>query len=372
MYLCCHSHSQVPIENLKESSFSEIWKSKEFQEIRDKVKSGRLSEVEHCRTCLEQENLGMRSWRQIENQNWKRRGYDQSLSFDSPRSIAIRFSNTCNYSCRTCRPSTSTAWFSDAKLLNPQGTYQKIQSYNEGNPIPNQIEDLLPSLERIYFAGGEPLLERDHYRVLELALDVNPDIELSYDTNLSTFSFQDYNVFDFWKKFKNLRVSASVDGYGRKGEYIRKGFVWNEFLENWNMLKAEVPHARLAINFTLSIYNVLHVLEFVEKVKELKLFDENNPYDLNITYVDDLKWLSIKSLSKENKHKVREAYEDYMNSHQFGQVNQFLKDALSYMDSATDELESTFYSYTKRLDFIRNESFQEIFSSECGYLFPTL
>ena len=70
-------------------------------------------------------------------------------------------------------------------------------------------------VEQIYFAGGEPLIMDEHYRILEeLERRGMFDVRLVYNTNFTQVRLKDRYVFDFWKKFKNVSVGASLDAMG--------------------------------------------------------------------------------------------------------------------------------------------------------------
>jgi radical SAM protein with 4Fe4S-binding SPASM domain len=363
--VCCYSSNPKSLGNLKEEEFSIIWRSEELSRFRETILSGNIDSLDHCSSCMQSENLGIRSWREIENSNWKVNSKKEVVKKSKfPESLSLRFSNVCNFSCRTCRPSSSTGWFDDAKLLNPKGEYFKVLSYEENNPISSQVEEYLPFLKHIYFAGGEALLDKDHYILLEKISNEYPDIVLTYDTNLSVLGLGKYDVIELWRKIKNVRVSASIDGFGKKGEYIRKGFSWETFLSNWNLLKTEAPNVELRMNFTVNIYNIIHICEFIDEVNRLDLFSNNNPDDLYFCFVDDPSWLSIKYLSKINKLKIKDILEEYNRTNTFGRTKEYIEDIITFMNEETNDQEKVFKQYTKRLDFLRSEKYTEIFDRE--------
>jgi hypothetical protein len=88
----------------------------------------------------------------------------------------------------------------------------------------NQMQEHIPYLEQIYFAGGEPLIMEEHYNVLkELVRLKRFDVRLQYNTNFSRLNLKDENVLDYWKLFNNVSIGASLDAMGPRAEYIRKG-----------------------------------------------------------------------------------------------------------------------------------------------------
>jgi radical SAM protein with 4Fe4S-binding SPASM domain len=364
VYVCCHSNDQVPIGNLHEKSLLEIWTSEGVQKVREAFLSGQGNKNKHCQDCFFQESIGMDSWRIKENENWNHYldNFHELDGIPFPKSLSIRFSNLCNFSCRTCKPSTSTAWFADAKFMNPKGKFVKLTSAPASNPLIEQVKPFVKHLQHIYFAGGEPLMEMEHYEIIKLFSEENPDVNLSYDTNFSLFSLGKHNAFDYWPKFSKLFLSTSVDGFGPKGEYIRKGFEWEEFKKNWQLARQKLPKAKLKMNFTLSIYNCLHVLDTVEEFKRLKLLSDG---DLDISLVEEPRRLSIAALPKDLKIEVEKRYREYMRINDWAVVNKKLEDAMAYMNSIDDSiLFPEFKSFTKQLDLLRSEDFTDLFEEE--------
>jgi radical SAM protein with 4Fe4S-binding SPASM domain len=363
VYPCCHSNDPTTVGNLHEQSLESIWKGKELASFQNEFHSEDSKVLPHCKDCLYYESLSAKSWRETENENWSHYLQDatkKKLDTQFPRSISIRFSNLCNFSCRTCRPSTSTAWFKDAKFLNPKGKYHKITSAPSDSPLIKQIEPFIEKLEHVYFAGGEPLMEKEHYQILELLLRRNPDVELSYDSNLSLLELGEYDAIELWKGFKKVNFSASVDGYGEQGEFIRKGLNWNVYLDNWNRIKKEAPHIRLMMNFTLSIYNMFHVLDFLK---------DNDESDLTISLVEEPAWQSLQALPEEVKLKVKQEYDSYFENNNFGKSKEDLDTAVKYMLGADkSKLLGQFRVFNSKIDLLRGESFIKLFPLEASLL----
>src|ERR1051325_9408309 len=94
-------------------------------------------------------------------------------------------------------------------------------------------ERLLPHVGRMHFAGGEPLVMDEHYRVLDYLISIGKtDVTLSYNTNFSMLRYKKYNIVELWNKFKRVEVWASLDGMGEQGDYHRKGQRRHKIEEN--------------------------------------------------------------------------------------------------------------------------------------------
>jgi sulfatase maturation enzyme AslB (radical SAM superfamily) len=82
-----------------------------------------------------------------------------------------------------------------------------------------QMQEHIPYLEQIYFAGGEPLIMEEHYRILkELVKREMFNVKLIYNTNFSRLNLKDEDVLDYWKLFNNVSIGASLDAMGPRAE----------------------------------------------------------------------------------------------------------------------------------------------------------
>jgi radical SAM protein with 4Fe4S-binding SPASM domain len=368
--VCCFSNQPTFLGNLHKQDLMEIWNSEGAQNIRHLFLNGQGTKNSHCQGCFKQEDLGMQSRRMRENENWQHH-LESSLKSNgeilTPQSIAIRFSNLCNLACRTCKPATSTAWFQDAKFLNPKGKYFKLSSTPEGKSLTDQVKPLIKTLSHIYFSGGEPLLEQEHYQLLKLVADINPDINVTYDTNLTVLGLGDKSVFEHWPRLNRLFVSASCDGHGAKGEFIRRGFSWKTFLDNWKEVKLRAPNAHQHMNFTLGIYNSFSVLDFLDEVQKLGLFAQIE--NLDISLVEEPAWQSLPALPPEMKIEVEKRYLNYLDKNPHPHLIRKLKDAIAFMKgSDKSDLLPRFRSFTQKLDILRGEDFPTLFPEEARFL----
>ncbi|WP_164848323.1 twitch domain-containing radical SAM protein [Halobacteriovorax sp. HLS] len=377
IFVCCHSNTPEILGNLHEENLEEIWNGPKVKAFQDKFLSGKYDQISHCKDCFYYEQHNMESWRTKENKNWAKyleeinSGKEVKLKF--PKSLSIRISNLCNFSCRSCKPSTSTAWFADAKFLNPKGNYKKLNCTPADNPLSKQLAPYWSEIEHLYFAGGEPLLEKDHYLIIDEVIKYNKSIMINYDTNFSILEFGKWNVLDQWNQLESVVVSGSIDGFGPVGEYIRKGLDWPLYIKNWNRIKNECPNVRLKSNFTLSIYNMFHVLDFIEEMQRIELFNGLNEHDFEISLVEEPSWMSLQALPLEVKKEVEFRYKNFMKNNSFGRINQDLQSALNYMmaEDKSHQL-GALKGFTKKLDLLRSEDFNELFREESQILFGSI
>jgi sulfatase maturation enzyme AslB (radical SAM superfamily) len=223
----------------------------------------------------------------------------------------------------------------------------------------------IPYLEQVYFAGGEPLIMKEHYYLLEKLIEAGKtDVRIQYNTNFSELKFKDKHVFDYWKHFTNVSVGASLDGSGARAELIRKGTDWRQTVENRQRMMQEVPHVDFYISATVSSMNVLHVLDFHKEWTELGLIKAKD-FNVNVcqspdwyradifpewfkkevitpAYKEHLKWLT----PQDNLNRATNGFFSLMNLINSG-------DQTKYWNRFKKEIE--------KLDLLRKESFWDTF-----------
>jgi len=371
--ICCHSSKSESIGNLREQSCLEIWRSQSLADIRKKFLQGAGAQIPHCSDCVGREALSMTSWRQYYLKEWDERmpAWRAGHATNTPARLGLRFSNRCNFSCRSCRPSASTAWFQDAQFLTPGAPLVALKSTVYPRDMLSEVQKMGAGLQEVYFAGGEPLLDVDHYAVLEFLAQTYPNMSVVYNTNLSTLRLGERDVIPLWRRLSNLSISVSCDGFGPQGEYIRKGMVWPNLVANWARVRAELPHATLSIDCVVSVYNALHLVSFVEELDRsgmLASLDNFNPFPLQ-----EPEWLSLQVLPLEMKEHIVKLYRQSASYSRYTRLRKALDDVMAFM-MARDRVEllAHFMRYTKKLDVLRNESFERVFSREAEMLQPWL
>ena len=220
----------------------------------------------------------------------------------------FRFSNVCNLRCRTCDPMRSSAWAGDARALGLPGEGGPIQKpYEDWDSLWRQLQPLLEEgPEEILFVGGEPLLMEEHYRILDfLIARGRADVRLTYNTNFSTLRFQGRDVIDLWSRFRKVTVVASLDGSGRRGEYLRKGLRWDEAVANREEMMRRCPEVAFSILATLSIFNALHLPEFHREWAE-KGHIQLNDFRINLLTTPEIYRMQV--LPPAFKQQVLESY----------------------------------------------------------------
>lgn len=364
-YPCCHAEMKPGVVgNCRTQTLSEIWHGQPMQKLRQDMLNEQHNAA--CTRCYEQEQSGFFSGRKSAN---KHHGHHIKKLESNPFEMTywdIRFSNLCNLKCRSCGHIFSSQWYQDQARLAGGDWRERNSVLNyAGRTETDMWEQLIPHLdyvEQIYFAGGEPLLMEEHYRILdELERRGRFDVRLIYNTNFTHTDLKGRSVFDYWKKFDSVAVGASLDAMGYRAEYIRKGTVWSQVEQNRRLMLSICPEVDFYISPTLSIMNAWHLPEFHRSWVQQGLI---RVQDLNVNILQDPVHYRIDIAPADYKQSLEAKYRkhlDWMSDHDpLGRATQGFESAITFMN-ATDNthLIDTFWRKTNELDSIRNESWRD-------------
>ena len=364
-YPCCHAEMKHPVGNCRSNTLSEIWQDQPMQQLRADM----LNETPNvaCGRCYEQEQSGFFSGRKSAN---KHHGHQIKKLEENPFEMTywdIRFSNLCNLKCRSCGHIFSSQWYQDQAKLAGGDWKDRNQVLNyAGRTETDMWEQLLPHVdyvEQIYFAGGEPLLMEEHYRILdELVRRRRFDVRLIYNTNFTHTDLKGNSVFEYWSMFDSVAVGASLDGSGPHGEYIRKGTDWKQVEQNRVKMLKICPQVDFYISPTLSIMNAWHLPDFHRDWVERGLI---TPQDLNVNILQDPPHLRIDIAPVKYKQRLRVKYQEHLEwlheQDPLQRASVGFESAINFM-MATDNthLIDTFWRKTHELDAIRSERLLDI------------
>ena len=374
---CCLSpwSEDSHLGDINKNSIDQIWNDKPIRKLRTTMLKDR--KVEGCWQCYQHEEHGLRSKRIMSNELYKHK-FDWVKSTDRTGRSAdskpvywdIRISNLCNFKCRICGHHSSSKLYDEAKELGTTCFPERVHySVSDMPDFYKQIIPLMDSVEEVYFAGGEPLIMPEHYRIIDLLLEHGrTDVKLRYATNFSEMMFKGRDVMEIWDRFDNVFIHASLDGSGARGEYQRKGQSWDKVLVNRQRILSDHPKIDFMITPTISVFNVQHLPEFHKEWVENGLIkvDDMIPHLLKQPEIYD-----IRILPKEIKEKVASIYRQHLiwldtfDDQEFFKLpmvrNEFSQ-CLEYLWSADcSELIPEFKKHCDQLDRMRKETTLEVF-----------
>jgi hypothetical protein len=203
-----------------------------------------------------------------------------------PVSWDYRFSNLCNFKCRTCGDMLSSAWESEQRQHdmidwgNPKNNWMRPDVRREisrfqDTEIEREFAEAVEQhrVEEIYWVGGEPLMYEQHWRYMSRIIELGDGHNLyaRYNTNLSRVRSNGLDLFhDILPRIRDWQICASIDGTGRIGEYIRTGLSWPVFLENFKRGISVARHRRqMRFDFTLTLPGLFEAITLQRTADEL-------------------------------------------------------------------------------------------------------
>jgi sulfatase maturation enzyme AslB (radical SAM superfamily) len=273
----------------------------------------------------------------------------------------VRWSNICNFKCRSCGSLYSSSWAAeDNKQHNTQKEVFIFAGGKNNDNLYNQFLPHFSNMQEIYFAGGEPLLTDKHYDILEHLISIGKtDVELRYNTNLSNLNYKNKNVIELWKKFSNVNINASLDSWGARAEYIREGTEWELIEKNIRLIKTQTPHIKLQTATVVSVFNVSTIPDFLNYLLDTKLFDKDdffpNFYNLITPYE-----YSFQILPDNFRNEIITKLSSFDSS---PYINREINGIINKLDNTVydDSLNQKFKIVNDRYDKIRNRNFIETF-----------
>jgi sulfatase maturation enzyme AslB (radical SAM superfamily) len=262
-----------------------------MREVRRQVLGGERPEV--CKPCFDLEDQGVESLRQrhingvipearinLYPDALDALRDDYTMPFEFP-TMEIKINNLCNLKCRMCNPLDSTSWqdwdqvkpFYEkennylvptvAKLVRKPGQY--IGPFDDTENWWNSFEKLLPHFKRVEFAGGEPLMDPQHYKILDMLKPYGKNIEIKYATNGTTLGIsKGRTIHDYWSHFRSVAVNVSLDGIHDVYNYIRGNGDFSQVEANIKEIQKIPNVSRVVGAFTAQAGNMLQMAECID------------------------------------------------------------------------------------------------------------
>jgi MoaA/NifB/PqqE/SkfB family radical SAM enzyme len=286
--VCCRSH---PVGWIQNESLEQIWNNDNMRRIRGQVLSG--ERPKECDACFRLEDQGVESLRQrhikgtipearinLYPNALESLHPEMTLPFEIP-TMEIKLNNLCNLKCRMCHPMDSTSWndwdqVEEFYVKENNFMVKAIQDLNlmkkpyldKFDDNPNwwaSFEKLLPYFRRVEFAGGEPLMDPQHYRILDMLKPYGKDIEIKYATNGTTLGIsKGRTIHDYWPHFRSVAVNVSIDGIEDVYNYIRGNSDWNLVVKNIREIQKIPNISRIVGAVAVQVSNVLILDKMIE------------------------------------------------------------------------------------------------------------
>jgi molybdenum cofactor biosynthesis enzyme MoaA len=418
MRLCCSANSSgagndhtiglvknekgIPANFGKETPMS-AWNNEYMRSVRTTMLEGNIPKS--CSKCYEEESKGVASKRMWETGTWIQDGIDipeliRQTQDDGtvPEKLVyldLRLGHTCNLKCVMCSPHDSSRWVEDHKKIYPLFQAKELKeqmdwdpnkfnnSWHENPDFWKEMYAQIPNLKQVYFAGGEPLMIKEHRLFLEEIIRQGYADKILVRYNTNGLLLND-DIIDLWKQFKLVRVGISIDALNEKNWYIRYPSEWSTIVENLHKLDQTPDNIQVSIATAIQILNIKHLPDFARwkiKQKFKKINFQNimeglegggGIFNMHLLYIPT--FLSIKCLPAEDKAEVRKSFAEFANwlHEHYRQDDDFWKKnpygwrrwqaILDFMDSEDHTAQlSAFREYIVKLDSLRKTNFKLIF-----------
>jgi sulfatase maturation enzyme AslB (radical SAM superfamily) len=241
----------------------------------------------------------------------------------------------------------------------------------------------IPNLKQVYFAGGEPLMIKEHKTFIEeiIRQGYQNRILLRYNSN---GILVDEDLIQLWSKFKKVKFAVSMDATHQRDEYIRFPTQWATVEKNLHMLDNTPDNIQVSLATAIQIFNIKHLPDFMKwKIQSgfKKLNSGTVPggvqmggglVNMHLLYIPT--FLSIQILPREDKQQIRELFMDFKDWlwHNYRQDDDFWKTnpygwrrweaVLMHMEAKDNSrLLPGFKEYVNKLDAIRGLSAAKVF-----------
>lgn len=380
---CCRSH---PVGFIQQDTLENIWNNDTMQSIRRQVLNN--ERPDECEPCFSLEDQGVESLRQRHIAGkipearinlYPNTPLLEVMPFEIP-TMELKLNNLCNLKCRMCHPMDSTAWndWSEVKdFYKAEGNimYAIVEDHDlERKPFLDKFQDspewwaslgkLLPYFRRVEFAGGEPLMDPQHYRILDMLAPYGHQIEIKYATNLNMLGKSNRTVWEYWPKFKSVAVNVSIDGIGSSYEYIRGNASWSELVNNIKQIQTIPNISRVVGAVTVQVSNVLVLDKIIEYfLNDLGIIFHTHRVEYPKLLSAQVLPQPLRMLAIARLINIQERIKDFklckdpeILAYTLGQI----KDNINYLQRDQSDRWADCVEFNQRLDVSRNQSFTDV------------
>ena len=395
--------------NLGKDSIHEFRNSDLMKDIRLSMLKGEYHES--CVRCKREDESGMESratwerniWSKVVNEEIAKSATadDGSINVENNplKYMDLRFGNLCNLKCRMCGPTDSSQWYDDSVKLwgdtykdsgqtvtlvkQHNGKHKPavdIYSWYENPRFWEEMEKEIPTIERLYIVGGEPLLIDQHYEFLQKCVDADrsSNIVIEYNTNITNIPDRAWAI---WKHFQRVQIGMSVDAVGKMNDYIRHPSKWHKIEENMRKLDNAEGEFKIWWAATIQAYNLVHLPDMMmwklqQNFKRINVDVQHKPV-ISPHPLHNPKFLNIQIFPKESKEWIVQYFDqkkveairaislldmdEHNKKYYFRHFCKVLDQYVNFMNAEDHSSElKKFWHYTNTLDKTRSEKLKDI------------
>jgi hypothetical protein len=298
----CHHPSphKIPIEEILENPTALHNTNYKKQKRKEMLEGERPKECDYCwrvednsnsfsdRVFKSEEPWSLPFFEEISTSNWN--------TNYNPKYVEVAFSNACNFKCSYCGPMFSSKWVEEVEKHGgypTTGNFNNLEYFKETKTLPYKHSEENPYVEAFWkwwpelykdlhtfrITGGEPLLSKDTWKVLDYIIEQenpNRNLHLAINSNLGSPDklidefIEKINKIEAEGRVKDFVIFTSADAWGKQAEYGRNGLDFELFWKNVNKILEKCPTVTIGIMCTYNAFSVFSFDELIKNVYELK------------------------------------------------------------------------------------------------------
>ena len=352
--------------SIKDTTVDEWMSSDYARYLRQELSSG--TALPECDNCWQKEKNSVKSYRQESNDavtnnhgydldnTWVKLFVDRNLDYHDYRimSADVKLSNVCNFTCAMCGPHNSSKVYDrwqnnlDNKFVQEQLQHQPalfkeiVANYQTKRGYQHLLDILAQPLRFLKVLGGEPLLDKDLFRILQ---DQPADKKSQIHVEMVTNGSQDLvAAADRLQGYKSVSFTISLEGIGAIQDYVRNGSDWPVIEQN--ILNAKQHGWQVNIHHTIQAMTVLNL-------HELLSWCHANEISISFGVLDYPEYLSVSVLPDSIYTKVIDSLACMRNIDIINSINDDELVSVDNIINLIDQLPRTPEKYTKFLEYVK-------------------
>jgi len=397
----CHHPSphKIPLEEIEvnhKALHNTKFKKQQMQLMLD---GEHPSECDYCWRAEDSGNISDRVYKSASE--WAYYNFETAIESRTqdvePRYLEISFSNICNFKCAYCSPDLSSQWLDE---INKHGAYPTSRNYNDITwfkqigkmPIhhndPNPYIDafwewwpeLYSKLHTLRLTGGEPLLSKDVWRMLDSIEQSNkPELVFAINTNMGVPDKLIDQMIDklnsISTKIKEVQLFTSGEAVGAQAEYIRYGLDYTQWKTNLEK-SLDKTNFIVCVMTTVNLTSAPSYCDFIRYLLDLRGHYNKNATFNKVQFMTNFlrypDFLSLTLLDDQSKKAFAERVEELITERgnydglatlSFAEVDQ-LRRMVNYMNTVPDNLaqmRKDFFAFVNEYDHRRATDFVNTF-----------
>lgn len=276
---CCSAKDDIG--DINKQSIQDILQSESARSIRQAIVEERWHP--QCEQCYKLEAMGARSERIDTGSVAKFEHFkDATAKTFELHKLDLRWSNLCNLACNYCYEYFSSKW---SVLKGIKINANKAEAEDSIFTLIAENINSVDSIETINLLGGEPLLQKQNHKLIDLLPEKNYYILSNLSIDLPNNTIAPKLIAN-----PNAAWGISFDTVSKRFEYVRHGAEWSTFVANLRYLHSSGVKTINAhpLYCTYSAFNLCEYYDFI----------------ISEGYFNEVYWCAIQNIRSLNVFKL--------------------------------------------------------------------